>query len=224
MKPSWITGCLVLAGTFGAALWATSVPRLTYTKVFPGSMPAWVGITVDKTGMGEYKDSPEDDNPLKFQLRAAEAEEIFGLVVRLDNFKRPLESPLKVAFMGTKTFRLENGAETAEVKFNFSEDPAARELADWFERIAESEQHFINLERSAKYDKLGVLKALLLLESSMDRKRLVATAQYLPILDRIVKNESYMHSARVRAAGIAEAIRAGSEATRTGSEATRTDK
>jgi hypothetical protein len=31
--------------------------------------------------------------------------------------------------------------------------------------------------------------------------------QYLPILDRIAKNESYMHAARERAAEIAEAIR-----------------
>ena len=53
-----------------------------------------------------------------------------------------------------------------------------------------------------------MLKALLQLESAMDRKRLVGTTQYLPMLDRIVKNETYMHTARVRAAGIAEAIRA----------------
>jgi hypothetical protein len=52
-----------------------------------------------------------------------------------------------------------------------------------------------------------VLKALLLLESAMDRKRLVGTEQYLPMLERIVKNDNYMHTARERAAGIAEAIR-----------------
>jgi hypothetical protein len=52
-----------------------------------------------------------------------------------------------------------------------------------------------------------VLKALLLLESAMDRKRLVGMDQYLPMLDRIAKNESYMHTARARAAEIAEAIR-----------------
>jgi DNA gyrase subunit A len=93
-------------------------------------------------------------------------------------------------------------------KFNFSEDPDARLLADWFERITESEQHLINLERAVKYDKLGVVKALLLLQMSMDRKRLVGMPQYLPLLDRVVKNETYMHTARVRAAAIAEAIRA----------------
>ena len=42
----------------------------------------------------------------------------------------------------------------------------------------------------------------------MDRKRLVGLEQYLPMLDRIIKNESYMHTARARASEIAETIRA----------------
>ena len=188
--------------------WSGAQPRIVYSKSFPGSVPAWVGISVEKSGAGEYKEAQDDDNPLKFQLKEQETAEIFSLVEKLDNFRRPLESPLKVAFMGTKAFRMESGAEKNEVKFNYSEDPSARALADWFERITESELHLINLERTVKYDKLGVLKALLLLEASMDRKRLVGAEQYLPMLDRIVKNESYMHTARVRAAGIADAIRA----------------
>jgi hypothetical protein len=35
----------------------------------------------------------------------------------------------------------------------------------------------------------------------------VAAQQFLPLLDRIVKNESFLHIARERAAAIAEAIR-----------------
>jgi hypothetical protein len=192
-----------------SSAWGNEVPRVSYSKVFPGSVPAYVAITVDRTGAGEYKEAEDDDQPIKFRLSEAETEAIFALVDRLENFRRPLESAAKVAFMGTKTFRLENGAEKSEVKFNFSDDLEARSLADWFERISESEQHLINLERTARFDKLGVLKALLLLEVSYDRKRLVALEQYLPWLDRIAKNASYMHAARARAAGLAEAIRAG---------------
>ncbi len=188
---------------------AGDVPRVLYSKSFPGSTPPFVAITLEKSGAGDYKDAPEDDNPLKFQLTEAETTEIFGLVEKLGYFNRPLESSLKVAFMGMKTFRFENGSEKHEVKFNFSEDLDARTLADWFERISESEQHLIDLERAAKYDKLGVLKSLLQLESALDKKRLVATAQYLPMLDRIAKNDSYMHTARQRAAAIADVIRRG---------------
>jgi hypothetical protein len=197
---------LLLLG-LGCGWLAADTPRLTYSKSFPGSVPAYVAITLEKDGAGVYKEAPDDETPIKFKLTEPETAEIFALAGKLDYFKRPLESPIKVAFMGMKTFQWEDGPQKGEVKFNFSEDLNARALADWFERISESEQHFINLERAAKYDKLGVLKALLLMESALDRRRLVATAQYLPILDRIAKNESYMHTARSRAAGIAEAIR-----------------
>jgi len=194
---------LVLSGGLSAA----DTPRLLYSKSFPGSVPAYIGIVLEQNGAGEYREAADDDNPLKFQLTEAETGEIFALAAKLDYFTHPLESSLKVAFMGMKTFQWEQGAKKNEVKFNYSEDVSARAIADWFERISESEFHYINLERAAKYDKLGVLKALLQLESSMDRKRLVATKQYLPLLDRIIKNETYMHAARARASGIAESIR-----------------
>ena len=61
--------------------------------------------------------------------------------------------------------------------------------------------------RAAKYDKLGVFKALSLLGSAIERKRVVGLEQYLPTLDRIIKNDSYMHTARTRASEIAEFIR-----------------
>jgi hypothetical protein len=198
----------LLLAAFAGSLWADGVPRLFFSKSFPGSTPAFVEIIVDKRGGGEYREAPEEANPVKFQMAEAEVTEIFGLAEKLDYFRRPLESSLKVAFTGTKIFRYENGTEKSETKFNFSEDPAARALADWFERISETQQHVIRLERAAKYDKLGVLNALLLVESAMDRNRLVAVQQFLPILDRINKNQTYMHAARTRAAALAERIRA----------------
>ena len=197
----------VMTLLFAASLPAADGPRLFYSRDFPGSAPAYFQITLDKEGNAEYGESANDENPLKFKLSEAETREVFGLAEKLGYFKNPLESPLKVAFMGTKTFRYENGAQKGEVKFNYSEDATARALQDWFERMEESAERRIELERTAKYDRLGVPRALLLLQSSMERNRLVALDQYLPMLDRIAKNESYMHTARARAAEIAEAIR-----------------
>jgi hypothetical protein len=95
-----------------------------------------------------------------------------------------------------------------------SENPSAQALLDWFEKMSESAQERIDLGRAAKYDRLGVDKALRNLMVAMDRKRLVATEQYLPMLDRIANNESYMHTARMKAAEIAEWIRGGTGATK----------
>jgi len=202
--------CLLLLCFAAAAATADdrpAVPHLYFSKSFPGSAPAFVAIDVDKTGAGDYREAADDDNPVRFQLKDAEVAAMFDLAAKLGYFDHPLESPLKVAFMGKKTFRFVDGTRKNEVQFNFSEDPSAQALADWFERISESEQLLTNLQVAAKYDHLGVDKAVLLLESAYDNKHLVSTAQYLPLLDRIAKNESYMHQARVRAARLADELR-----------------
>jgi hypothetical protein len=149
----------------------------------------------------------DDELPVKFHLNDAESKEVFALADKLDHFKHPLEAPAKVAFMGTKTFRFEAGSEKTEVKFNYTEDLNARNLLEWFERMAESAEHRDNVERAAKYDHLGLMQAMNLLASAYERHRLVAVDQFLPILDRVAKNETYMHTARALAAEMAEAIR-----------------
>jgi hypothetical protein len=53
-----------------------------------------------------------------------------------------------------------------------------------------------------------VQDAILRIEVTRDQKRLVAEQQFLPMLDRVVKNESYLHMARERAAALADSIRA----------------
>ncbi|HXK01731.1 MAG TPA: hypothetical protein VMS37_04970 [Verrucomicrobiae bacterium] len=198
---------LTLLLLFAGAMFAGDQPRLFYSKAFPGSVPAYVQVTLDPDGQVDYREAPDDEFPLKFKLTAAETTEVYGLAEKLDWFKHPVESGLKVAFMGTKTFRCEKGGEKHEVQFNYSEDPSARSLWDWFERMTESAQHRVDLDRAAKYDKLGVFKAVSQLGAAIEQKRLVGLEQYLPTLDRIIKNETYMHTARVRASEIAEYIR-----------------
>ncbi len=191
-----------------ATLCMADVPKLIYIKSFPGSVPAYVQITVDNTGKAEYREAVDDETPLRFQLADAEVKELFSFIEKLDYFKRELESGLNVAKMGEKTFRYENGAEKREVKFNFTQDLDGRALHEWFERMTETEYHLIVLQRVVRFDKLGVNSALLKLQSSYERKRLVAAEQFLPLLDRVAKNESFMHMSRERAASLADAIRA----------------
>jgi hypothetical protein len=186
---------------------AVAAPRLFYSKYFKGSVPEFSAITVERSGEVTYQEAKEDDNPIRVQMSEAETREIFDLAEKLDRFKHPIESGLKVANMGTKTFRFEDGSEKHEVQFNYSVDTSAQAMLDAFERIAESEQDFINLDRAAHYDKLGVNDALLLLQISLEHKRLVAAQQFLPLLDRITKNDSYLHIARERATVLAETIR-----------------
>jgi len=194
-----------------AALAATAAdgPYIFYSKSFPGSSPPYVEITLDQKGRVEFREAPKEEDPLVCQLTESEVKEIFALAEKLQWFRKPLESGLPVAKMGEKTFRIENYSQKGEVKFNFTQDEDGRLMQDWFERMAESSYHRIALERAVRFDKLGVNKALLQFQSAMDRNRLVALEQYLPMLDRVAKNDSYLHMARDRAASIADFIRSG---------------
>jgi hypothetical protein len=170
--------------------------------------PVYVITHIDLMPAGTATGDPKDEEPLKFQLTSAEAGQMFALADKLDHFSRPLEAGLKVANMGMKTFHYEADGHSGEVKFNYSEDMDARNLTDWFERVAETERSLIELETSVRFDKLGVQQAILRIEILRDQKRLVAPDQFLPLLDRVIKNESFLHIARDRAAGLAEWIRA----------------
>jgi hypothetical protein len=187
---------------------AAQSPQIFYSKRFPGSAPPYVQLTVDRDGSAVYMEDPKDEQPLKFKLTEAETSTVFSLASKLDNFKRPMESGLKVANLGQKTFRYENGTEKNEQKFNYSIDENVRILLDWFERIVESERLLIDLERTVRFDRIGVNQAVIDLAVSYDRKRLVAPEQFLPMLDRIAKNDAFVHLARERAASLADTFRA----------------
>lgn len=184
-------------------------PRIVFTKVFPGSVPAFVEISVEKTGDSIYNDEPKRENPVNFKISDADATAMFELAGKLKFFAGPLESGLKVAFMGKKTFRYEGEGGPHEATFNYSEDLDAKTLLDWFEKISETERYLFDLERAVRFDKLGVNDAILRFEGARDQKRIVGDTQFLPLLDRIFKNENYIHMARTRAAALAESIRAG---------------
>ena len=199
---------IVVALLAALALQAAGLPKIRYTKTFPGSVPAYVSIWVDKSGNAEFNDAPDGELPVKFKLEPSETEAIFSLAAKLDNFSRQVESGLKVAFTGNKVFRYEDGATGREVKFNYTLDPDAQLLLDWFERLTETSMHTINLEHTARFDRLGLDKALLLLQVSVERKRLAGASQLLPILDKIAKNQAAFNRVQGRAAALAGAIRA----------------
>ena len=190
---------------------AQSGPRVTYTKVFAGSDPAYVSISVDRSGMVSYKEDPDDDSPDTFQLEPQFTDTIFQLADKLGHFKKNVESGLKVANMGAKTFRWEDGSDAGQVTFNYSTDASAQQLWTCFETMMDSERAFAELNRAVRHDKLGVNDALLRISDLWTGQKLVGTPQFLPLFDRVAKDDSYIHLARERAAELAEAVRAWSK-------------
>jgi len=189
---------------------ADGPPRITFSKSFAGSTPAFFAITVDRTGAATYNESTDPDSSEPLQLEAHATEEIFSLADKLEHFRGPLESGLKVANMGMKTLRWEEGAQASESTFNYTVVEDAKLLSDWFERIGDSARLLLQLRRAAKHDRLGVNEAILSIQTMWNKRRLLGTAQFLPLLDEVAANEVYIHMARERAAQIADGIRASS--------------
>jgi hypothetical protein len=204
MFVSSLFGLVTLAG-------AADSGRIVYVKSFPGSSPAYVEITIDPSGAVTYKETADDD-PETFQMESESTAQIFDLAGKLNHFSRPLESGLKVANMGAKTFRWEEGDKKTEVKFNYSLDENAKVLHEWFERISATERLFVILRRAVRHDKLGVNEALVNIQAAWEQKKLTGAGQFLPLLDQVAKNDTYMHMARERANQLIDAIRAKSKA------------
>lgn len=183
--------------------------KISFTKSFPNSTPPYVSVLIAKDGALEYKEAPADDHPVRATLAQADVDTLFDFASKLNHFKGNLESGLKVANTGRKTFGYEdgNGAKT-EAVFNYSLDPNAQQLLDKFEQIAESERAWLELDRTVHFDKLGVNDALAEIEQLWLNKQLAAPKQFVPLLTRVADHEAFMHLARERAARLKESFAA----------------
>jgi hypothetical protein len=199
--------CALVPAVLAPLLAAGDGPALFYSKSFPKSQPEYMEIRLQRDGWFEYREAPNEEEPLRLKLTQEQVDEVFALADRLDHLQRNIESGLPVARMGEKTIRWQQGTESHQQSFNYSTDPDAQALHDWFEKMCESAIRFIDLERAARFDHLGVNKSILLVEVAWDNGRLVGLEQFLPLLDRIAKNETYMNMSRERAGRLAATFR-----------------
>ncbi len=190
---------------------SAQVPTLTFTREFPRSQPPYLSVKLTKAGVPEYKEAVNDEQPVKAQMPESDSAALFDMAKQLDFFRTPLESGLKVANTGKKTFRYDDGTgKTSQAVFNYSTNVSAQQLLNRFEQIAETERAYIELERTARFDKLGVNDALAEIEALWLKKQLAAPLQFIPLLNRVAYHESYMHLARERAARLRDQFQAAS--------------
>lgn len=197
----------VFPSALGAQTEAPPVPSVTYTKDFPHSQPDYFSIHVREDGQAVYRTAPDDDRPVEFRLPPEATQEIFSLARKLHGFGDGLESKRRVASMGKKTLAYQDGAERYETSFNHTEWPDAVALVSLFERISQTRQHQLRIEYLLRFDKLGIVKELLLLESNLDQQRLLDPEQLLPALERIRSDNRLVQVAQGRAAHLIEKIR-----------------
>ena len=183
---------------------------ITYRRVFKGSTPEYIEIKIGDQGKSTFDIRQLDDvaDPAPFDVSPTVQKKIFNLAGELKYFAvADLDVQKKIANLGQKTLRYENGAEAHETSFNYTLNPSATQLMQIFEGLARQQQDLVLLQRQAKFDRLGVNDALMQFESDMDHRLLPEPERLLPILDQIAADSHFLEIARTRARALAERIR-----------------
>jgi hypothetical protein len=185
---------------------------ITYRKVFKTSFPEFVEIKVNQAGMGtcDIRQLDEEATPAAFEVSPALAQRIFELSAHLHNFQGvDLEVHRRLANLGEKTFVYQSGADTHTTTFNYTLDESATQLVNLFEGLAKQVGDLSDLQRTMRYDRLGVNDVLQQIESDYNNKQLAEPERLLPTLDQVASDEKFVDIARNRARALASKIRAG---------------
>jgi hypothetical protein len=184
---------------------------LTFRRIFKSSSPEFIEISVrEDSDDATYEIRQLDDDPgaAKFQVSPALRGKMFALAQELNHFQgQDLDVHRKIANLGEKTFRWQQGSESHEVKFNYTLSSTASQLLQIFEGLARQQELLMLLERRMKYDRLGINDALLQFETELNRKLLPEPERALPTLDQIAGDSRFVEIGRQRARNLAERIR-----------------
>lgn len=176
--------------------------RLTFIKVFPGSQPEYIHITVEENGHAIYRGGSADnpDEPDIFQLSPEFTRRLFSLAAELGYFQSiKLETDKPVAHMGEKTFIYEKAGHRSTVSYNYTTNQTAETLRELFENLARGRILLGELEQRLVFDRLGLMDTVRRLEREFNAQRLVELDQFVPVLEKIAQDGGVMSLARTRA-------------------------
>jgi len=201
----------VLAGNSASSAGSAPGAKLSYRRVFKSSTPEFIEIIVrDDADAATFEIRQLDDDPgaSPFEVSSGLRAKMFALAGALNRFQgQDLDVHRKIANLGEKTFRWEQGTDAHETKFNYTLNAAANQLLQIFEGLARQQELVTLLERRMKYDRLGINDALLQFESDLNRNLLPEPRRALDQLDQIAGDSRFVEIARQRARALAERIR-----------------
>ena len=192
---------------------AAGTATITFRKVFKSSFPEFVEIKLDRSGAGTYDIRQLSDaaSPQAFAIGAPLTKKIFDLAKSLHDFQGvDLEIHRRIANLGEKTFRYEESGAAHEVSFNYTLDPNATQLLAIFEGLTRQEMDLSDLQRTIRYDHLGVNDVLLQIGQDYNNKQLPEPDRFLSLLDQVAADAKFIDIARDRARTLASRIRSSS--------------
>ncbi len=217
----WFAALAFFACAFAAMVLVTradaGVPAasatVTFRKIFKSSYPEYVEIKISDSGTGTFdiRQLNEESNPRSMHLDASLVQTIFDLAAKLHYFDGvDLEMHRRIANLGEKTFGYDRGTESHHVTFNYTLNRDAAQLLNIFESLARQQTDLSDLDRTMRYDPLGVNDVLIQVQKDLDNKLLPEPAQFLPSLDRLAADSHFIDIARDRARKLAARIRSSS--------------
>jgi len=187
---------------------SSQTPKVTFRRIFQGSSPEYIELCIwddAKTATYEIRQMDDDPGSAPFEVGENLRTKIFGLTAQLHNFQgQDLDVHRKIANLGEKTFRWEQGGVTHETRFNYTLNPAASQLLQIFEGLARQQEHYELITRRMRYDRLGIYDALLQFESDLNRGLLPEPERLVPLLEQIADDPKYVDVARKRARMLAD--------------------
>lgn len=201
------------------ALLALSIPLhanssgtwFVYRRIFKSSTPEFIEIRIQQNSNAatyEIRQLDEDPGATPFEIGPALRTKIFELISDLHYFKGlDLDVHRRIANLGEKTFRWDEGAQSNEVKFNYTLNPSATQLLQICEGLALQQELIDLLQRRMKYDRLGVNDALLQFEDALNKGELPEPQRALPLLEQVASDGHFLEIARQRARAVAERLR-----------------
>jgi len=184
---------------------------VTYLKVFKSSYPEYTEIKIGQSGAATYdiRQLSDASTPQAAQISAPLVARIFDLAAKLHDFDGiDLEMHHRIANLGQKTFTYEHGSETHSVTFNYTLNQPAAELLAIFDDLARQQTDLSDLQRTMRYDRLGVNDVLRQVEKDYNNRLFLQPDQLLPVLDQLAADTHFIDIARERARTLAARIRA----------------
>lgn len=191
-----------------------AAPTVIFTLDFPASEPEHYSIRVPSEGPAHYqstgrisRDSDDTDSfGFNFALSAETRAKIFRLSASARHFRTDLDSHQKnLAFTGKKTLSYKDAREAGEATFNYSSNPAARELTELFQSLSATLEFGHRLDYDHRYQKLALVDELKQMQQMAQDKELIEVAAIQPILEQIVADQSVINVARARAQQLLQA-------------------
>lgn len=199
-----------LAAASGLAVAQAAGPRLTYTRSFKASDPAFISVGVSQSGAAVFQAREHDSDPLTtltFTASPAAVRALFAEAAELGDFAGAhLQASDKVAYTGDKSLAYDDATRHQFQEFTYTKLTPARRMVESFEKIAVTGVSAIHLARAMQFDRLDVLDTMQRIQDDWSAHALGEPQLLVPTLEKLAGDSSQMQAARHRAEKLLSAI------------------